>query len=104
MYSTATPFVVAERLHDDDERRGGKPTAATVAGAQAGARASASATAARKESMSARVVPSPMLARTAPGIVTSSPHSASWRSRAVSAASTPSRWATNGWAQNDPAR
>ena len=36
--------------------------------------------------MSARVVPSPMLARTAPGIVTSSPHSASWSSRAVSAA------------------
>ena len=33
--------------------------------------------------MSARVVPSPMLARTAPGIVTSSPHSASWSSRAV---------------------
>ena len=57
----------------------------------AGARASASAIAARKASMSARVVPTPTLARTAPGIVTSSPHSASWSSRAVWASSTPSR-------------
>ena len=54
--------------------------------------------------MSASVVPSPMLARTAPEVSTSSPHSIAWSRRSVCAAIDAERCATSGCAQNEPAR